>query len=153
MRRVVVTGVGILSSIGNGKEEVTKSLRNMASGITANATYQEMAMRSQVSGEIDLDLTANIERKHYRFMGDAAAFSYLAMQEAIADAGLEPEQIKSPEVGLITGSGGGSTENIVNAADILRDRVVPRLRFWQRCLACREQAIRLALPARPVLTV
>ena len=74
MRRVVVTGVGILSSIGNGKEEVTKSLRNMASGITANATYQEMAMRSQVSGEINLDLAANIERKHYRFMGRCCGF-------------------------------------------------------------------------------
>ena len=127
MRRVVVTGVGILSSIGNGKDEVTQSLRNMTSGITANATYQEMAMRSQVSGEIDLDLAANIDRKHYRFMGDAAAFSYLAMQEALADSGLEPEQIKIPEVGLITGSGGGSTENIVNAADILHDRGVRRV--------------------------
>lgn len=127
MRRVAVTGVGILSSIGIGKEEVARSLRSMSSGITANATYEEMGMRSRVSGEVDIDLAANIERKHYRFMGDAAAFSYLAMKEAIEDAGLEPEQIKNPAVGLITGSGGGSTANTVQAADILRDRGVRRI--------------------------
>jgi 3-oxoacyl-[acyl-carrier-protein] synthase-1 len=127
MRRVVVSGVGVLSSIGIGKEEVTRSLRNMASGISANATYQEMGMRSRVSGEIDIDLAENINRKHYRFMADAAAFSYLAMQEAIEDAGLEPEQIKDSAVGLITGSGGGSTGNVVEAADILRDRGVRRV--------------------------
>ena len=136
MRRVAVTGVGILSSIGNGKDEVTQSLRNMTSGITANATYQEMAMRSQVSGEIDLDLAANIDRKHYRFMGDAAAFSYLAMQEALADAGLEPEQIKNPQVGLITGSGGGSTASVgCRSLGGVQERVANR-QSLARALSC-----------------
>jgi 3-oxoacyl-[acyl-carrier-protein] synthase-1 len=127
MRRVVVTGLGIVSSIGVGKDAVTASLRDGQSGITFNPRYAELGMRSQVSGEIDLDIEEVIERKKRRFMGGAAAFNYVAMEEAVADAGLEPDEIRNPEVGLITGSGGGSPENIVQAADLLRERGIRRV--------------------------
>ena len=127
MRRVVVTGLGIVSSIGVGKDAVTASLREGRSGISFNTGYAELGMRSQVSGEIDLDIEERIERKKRRFMGAAAAYNYVAMDEALADSGLSAEEIRSPEVGLITGSGGGSPENIVQAADLLRERGIRRV--------------------------
>lgn len=112
MKRVVATGLGIVSSIGNNKEEVTESLRAGRSGITHNDTYEEMGFRSHVCGAIKLDPTKLIDRKVRRFMGDGAAFNYLAMQQAIEDAGLEPADVSHPRTGLIMGSGGPSSKHL-----------------------------------------
>ncbi len=127
MRRVVVTGIGIVSSIGNSRDEVLKSLREARSGITHSEEYAELGFRSHVHGAIDVDVEGRIDRKLRRFMGDGAAFNYIAMQEALADAGLEEGAISDPRVGLVMGSGGASTENIVQAADILRQKGLRRV--------------------------
>lgn len=128
MRRVVITGLGITSCIGNDAVTVTESLKLGRSGITANPVYAQMGFRSQVSGRPALDLEALIDRKLKRFMGDAAAYAYLAMQQAIADAGLTPEQIgQNPRIGVIAGSGGASTENCMIAADTAREKSVKRV--------------------------
>ena len=119
MRRVVVTGMGIVSSLGNDVKEVTQSLKAGKSGIQFCDDYAEIGMRSQIAGRVEIDTKALIDRKKLRFMGDAAAFSYIAMEQAIADAGLDLEEIKNPQVGLITGSGGGSPANNVLAAEIV----------------------------------
>src|SRR5690606_20743761 len=111
MRRVVITGLGIVSCLGTDKETVSANLRASRSGIRFNPSYAEMGMRSHVSGSVKLDLEELIDRKVLRFMGDAAAFAYLSMQQAIADAGLSLEEISDPRVGLIAGSGGASTLN------------------------------------------
>ena len=110
MRRVVVTGLGITSSIGTNQEQVRESLHQGKSGIEFCSKYQELGFRSHIHGAVDLDLNSLIDRKLRRFMGDSAAYNYIAMQEAIADAGLDPEQISDPRVGLIAGSGGTSTQ-------------------------------------------
>lgn len=127
MRRVVITGLGIVSCLGNDKATVSASLRAGKSGIRFNPAYAEMGLRSQVSGSIELNLEELIDRKVYRFMGDAAAFAYLSMQQAIADAGLSAEEISNPRVGLIAGSGGASTFNQMEAMDILREKGVKRV--------------------------
>jgi len=127
MRRVVVTGLGVVSSIGAGAREVLDSLKTGRSGIAHQPDYEAIGMRSQVAGSLDLDLDALIDRKLKRFMGDAAAYTYLAMREAIADAGLAEPDISDPRIGLICGSGGGSTENTVAAADTLRSRGIRRV--------------------------
>ncbi len=127
LRRVVVTGYGIVSSIGANKQEVTEALRAGKSGIEFSETYAEMGFRSQIHGPIKLDLAGLIDRKLKRFMGDGAAFNYLAMQEAIEHAGLEESDISNVRSGLIMGSGGPSTSNLVEAADILRSRGVKRV--------------------------
>ena len=127
MRRVVVTGMGIVSCLGNSKEAVTESLRNSRSGITANESYREMGLRSQVSGTVDIDLPALIDRKKLRFMGNSAAYAYLSMQQAIEDAGLSEELVSNPRTGIIAGSGGATTSQIVWAVDTLRERGVRRL--------------------------
>jgi 3-oxoacyl-[acyl-carrier-protein] synthase-1 len=127
MRRVVVTGLGIVSSIGNNRDEVVQSLRDGNSGIAFSQEYADLGFRSQVHGPIRLDLAELIDRKLKRFMGDGAAFNYLAMQQAIADAGLEESDISNPRSGLVMGSGGPSTQNIVDAADILRSKGVKRV--------------------------
>ncbi|MEE9446923.1 MAG: beta-ketoacyl synthase N-terminal-like domain-containing protein, partial [Arenicellales bacterium] len=127
MRRVVITGLGIVSSIGNNKEEVLASLKAGKSGIVAAPQYTELGMRSQVEGKINIDAKSIIDRKIYRFMGDAAAFTYIAMQEAIEDSGLSEDQVASERTGLILGTGGASPENIVKAADTLRERGVKRV--------------------------
>ncbi len=127
MRRVVVTGMGIVSSLGNHKSEVLESLKAGRSGIVAAPEYTELGMRSQVHGKIDIDAKGIIDRKIYRFMGDAAAFTYIAMQEAIEDSGLSESQVASERTGLILGTGGASPENIVKAADTLRERGVKRV--------------------------
>ncbi|MFT4634660.1 MAG: 3-oxoacyl-[acyl-carrier-protein] synthase-1 [Arenicella sp.] len=127
MKRVVVTGMGIVSSLGNDVAEVTASLKNGKSGIQFCNDYAELGMRSQIAGRVSIDQKELIDRKHLRFMGDAAAFSYVAMQQAIKDADLDPEEIKSPKVGLITGSGGGSTSNNILAAEIAKERGVKRV--------------------------
>lgn len=126
-RRVVVTGLGIVSSIGNNKEEVAASLREGRSGIVASEVYAEMGFRSQVHGALNIDLAEHIDRKVKRFMGDGAAYNYIAMQQAIEDAGLDESQVSNVRTGLIVGSGGPSTENIVLAADTMREKGVKRV--------------------------
>ncbi|MDF0535427.1 beta-ketoacyl-ACP synthase I [Shewanella yunxiaonensis] len=127
MKRVVITGIGIVSSIGNNKQEVTDSLRAGRSGITHSAQFEEMQLRSQVWGNVKLDPSELIDRKALRFMGDAAAYAYLAMKEAIEDANLTEEQYSNPRVGLIAGTGGASSANQVQAADTLRTKGVKRV--------------------------
>lgn len=122
MKRVVVTGMGIVSSIGNNKTEVLDSLKKGTSGITFCPAYEELGFRSHIHGTIDLDLDSLIDRKLKRFMGDSAAFSYLAMRESIEDAGLEEKYISNTRTGLIVGSGGGSNANLQEAIDTLRER-------------------------------
>jgi len=127
MKRVVITGYGIVSSLGNNKGEVLESLVNGKSGICAAEDYIEMGMRSRVHGAINIDAPSLIDRKLYRFMGDAAAYSYIAMSEAVAHAGLDETIISSERTGLLLGTGGGSPENIVKAADLLREKGVKRV--------------------------
>lgn len=122
MKRVVVTGLGIVSSIGNNKAEVIESLKQTKSGLAFSEEYAEMGFRSHVYGPLNINTEELIDRKIRRFMGDAAAYSYIAMQQAIEDAGLTEDQISNIHTGLITGSGGASTENTVIAADILRSK-------------------------------
>lgn len=122
MKRVVITGLGIVSSIGNNRAEVTESLKTGKSGIEYCEEYAELGFRSHIHGPIRLNLNELIDRKLKRFMGDAAAFAYLAMKEAIEVSGLSEDQISNPGVGLITGSGGGSNQNLVEAVDIMRSR-------------------------------
>ncbi|MBT8071882.1 MAG: beta-ketoacyl-ACP synthase I [Gammaproteobacteria bacterium] len=127
MRRVVITGMGLVSCLGNDKKSVTESLREGRSGISFNETFRDMGLRSQVCGSVDVKLAESIDRKHLRFMGDAAAYAYVSMQSAIADAGLNPVEVSNPRTGLIAGSGGASSGNIVLSADKLRERGVRRL--------------------------
>ncbi|KHD08624.1 3-oxoacyl-ACP synthase [Candidatus Thiomargarita nelsonii] len=122
MKRVVITGLGIVSSIGNNKQEVLESLRQGRSGIEFHQEYADLGFRTHVHGAIHLDLTALIEKRVKRFMGDAAAFNYLAMREAIADANLSDNEVSNPRTGLISGSGGASPTNQVLATDILRSK-------------------------------
>ena len=126
-QRVVVTGLGIISSLGNNASEVTDSLKNGKSGITYNATQEDIGMRSWVSGKPNIDLSEYIDRKQWRFMGDAAGYAFLSMEQAIADAGLTPEQVSNVRTGIIAGSGGASSASQVEAADILRERGLRRV--------------------------
>lgn len=126
-RRVVVTGLGIVSSIGNNKSEVTEALRAGKSGIEFCQEYADLGFRSHIHGPMRIDLTEGIDRKLKRFMGDGAAFNYLAMVEAIADSGLEDSEVSNFRTGLVMGSGGPSTSNIVQAADILREKGLKRV--------------------------
>ena len=126
MRRAVVTGIGIVSAIGNNRREVTESLRDGASGIRFCETYRDMGFRSHIHGAIRMDPDKAVDRRLRRFMGDGAVYNYVAMEEAIADAGLEPHDISNERTGLIMGSGGPSTRNQVLAADLLRDRGTTR---------------------------
>jgi 3-oxoacyl-[acyl-carrier-protein] synthase-1 len=121
MRRVVVTGLGIISSIGNNAEEVTESLREAKSGISFDQSHKDMGFRSQVSGQIKINLQESIDRKYLRFMGDGASYNYLAMLQALKDSGLEENNISNPLTGLIMGSGGPSTKNLLRAFDITRE--------------------------------
>jgi 3-oxoacyl-[acyl-carrier-protein] synthase I len=127
MRRVAITGLGVVSCLGNSSEAVVDSLRNGRSGIRANESFKEMGLRSQVSGSVDIDTSAHIDRKVLRFMGDAAAYSYIAMQQAVQDSGLTESDISNPRTGLIAASGGASSANIVLAADILREKGVRKI--------------------------
>ncbi|TCK19193.1 3-oxoacyl-[acyl-carrier-protein] synthase I [Thiogranum longum] len=122
MRRVVVTGMGITSSIGTTQQQVLESLRQGKSGIVFAPEYAERGFRSHVHGAVDIDLDSLIDRKLRRFMGDSAAYNYLAMKEAIEDAGLEDEQISNPRTGLIAGSGGTSTSNVALALDLFEKK-------------------------------
>ncbi len=127
MRRVVITGLGIVSCLGNDKDTVSANLRATRSGIRFNQAYADMGLRSQVSGSVNLNLEELIDRKIMRFMADAAAYAYLSMEQAIKDSGLTPEQVSNPRTGLIAGSGGASTLNQIEAIDILRDKGVKRI--------------------------
>jgi 3-oxoacyl-[acyl-carrier-protein] synthase I len=127
MRRVVVTGAGIVSSLGNSLDEVTQSLRESRSGLKFNPTYAERGMRAQVSGRPSINTEELIDRRLLRFMGDAAAYAYLSMQQAIAHAGLSPELVSNPRTGLVAGSGGASSFNQVWAADTLRAKGIRRV--------------------------
>lgn len=127
MRRVVVTGLGIVSCLGNSATSVAEALRNGTSGIRYNPVYAEMGFRSHICGRPEIDLKDHIDRKTLRFMGDAAGWSYIAMQQAIDDAGLAETDVSNERSGIIAGSGGASSANVVESADILRKRGIKRI--------------------------
>ena len=127
MKRVVVTGLGIVSSIGNNQQEVVESLKEGRSGIGFSEVYKEMGLRSHIEGSINIELDEVIDRKVRRFMGDGAAFNYVAMQQAIDDSGLSEDEISNFRTGLVMGSGGPSTSNLVEAADILREKGIKQV--------------------------
>ncbi|MEO5831313.1 MAG: beta-ketoacyl-ACP synthase I [Rhodanobacter sp.] len=127
MRRVVVTGMGIVSCLGNDHDSVTSALRDGRSGIRAMPGYAELGLRSHVAGVPNIDLEAVIDRKLKRFMGDAAAYAYVAMRSAMADAGLEAEQVRHPRIGAIAGSGGGSPRWQIETGDLLRNKGVRKI--------------------------
>jgi len=127
MRRVVITGLGITSCLGNDADTVSASLREGRPGIRHIPEYAEIGFRSHVGGKPDIDLEAQIDRKQKRFMGDAAGYSYIALRDAIADAGLDESQVSNPRTGLVAGSGGGSAEWQIEAADLLRQRGIRKV--------------------------
>lgn len=127
MRRVVVTGIGIVSCLGNNKEAVLDSLQQGRSGIKHNQSYVDIGMRSHISGSVDINAEELIDRKLYRFMGDAAAYAYLSMKEAVEDSGLSEEQVSHFRTGLVVGSGGGSSEQQLESTDIMRERGLRRV--------------------------
>jgi 3-oxoacyl-[acyl-carrier-protein] synthase-1 len=137
MRRVAITGIGIVSSIGNNVSEVTNSLRNGTSGIVAAPEYTELGFRSQVHGTVKLDVVDHVDRKQLRFMGEGAAYAVLAMEQAIADAGLEDHQVSNERSGLVAGSGGPSTANLLAAFDITREKGPKRIGPYMvpRCMS------------------
>ena len=137
VKRVVITGTGIVSCIGNDNATVTQSLREGRSGISAMPEFAELGMRSRVAGVPKINLEERIDRKQLRFMGDAAAYAHVALADAIASAGLTPEQVSHPRTGLIMGSGGGSPANQIEAADILRAKGIRRVGPYQvtRCMS------------------
>ncbi|MEN8850736.1 MAG: beta-ketoacyl-ACP synthase I, partial [Glaciecola sp.] len=147
MRRAVITGLGIVSSIGNNKAEVTESLRAGKSGITYSEQFAEKGLRSHVWGKVDIDLSEHIDRKQLRFMGDAASYAFIAMQQAVADSGLTEEQVSNIRTGIIAGSGGASSEHQVDSADILRNKGVRRVGPYMvtRCMGSTVSAC-LATP-------
>ncbi|MGB8714021.1 MAG: beta-ketoacyl-ACP synthase I [Onishia taeanensis] len=127
MRRVVVTGLGIVSCLGNDRHQVLDALKAGRSGIRFKDDYAERGFRSQVAGVVDIDLDALVDRKLRRFMGDAAAYAYVSMAQAIEDSGLTPEQVSNERTGLIAGSGGASSANQVEAADVMREKGLRRV--------------------------
>ena len=150
MKRAVITGLGIKSSIGTNKQEIIDSLRHARSGIEFCPEYRDMGFRSHVHGPVHLDVDALIDRKLRRFMGDAAGYAYLAMQDAIIDAGLSEDDISDPRIGLVVGSGGSSTANMLLSTDIMREKgarkvgptMVPRV-MSSTCSACLAVAYRI----------
>lgn len=127
MKRAVITGMGVISCLGNSIQEVEESLKTGKSGIQYNESYKEAGLRSHVSGTVNINLADEIDRKTLRFMGDAAGFTYLSMQQAISDAGVTDDLLHSPRTGLIMGSGGASTSNVVESVDALRAKGVRRV--------------------------
>ncbi len=126
MRRVVITGLGVVSSIGNNATEVLASLKAGKSGITANADMQEHGFRSQVAGSVDLDIREHVDKRVLRFMGPGAAYAFLSMQQAIADAGLEESDVSNPRTGLVAGSGGPSTSAMLAAHQVVLKSGAPK---------------------------
>ena len=137
MRRIAITGVGIVSSIGNNVEDVTASLRNGTSGIVVAPEYIELGFRSQVHGTVKLNVTEHIDRKQLRFMGEGAAYAVLAMKQAIADAGLDDHMVSHEKTGLVAGSGGPSTANLLAAFDVTREKGPKRIGPYMvpRCMS------------------
>lgn len=127
MKRVVVTGMGIVSCLGNDKDTVLDALKEGRSGIKFQEEYKDMGFRSHIAGSVDIDLKELIDRKTLRFMGEAAAYAYVSMDQAIKDAGLSEEQVSNERAGIIMGSGGASSKNLVEAADILREKGMKRV--------------------------
>ena len=127
MRRAVITGLGLVSSIGNNKAEVLKSLKEGRSGISYQPDYEEMGLRSHVAGRVDIDFKEHIDRKLLRFMGDAAAYSYIAMKEAIEQSGLTEAEVSNVRTGIVAGSGGASSANLTEAADVLREKGIRKV--------------------------
>ena len=127
LKRAVITGIGAISCIGNNISEITKSLKSGTSGIRFNESYKELGMRSHISGSINLNLKDLIDRKHLRFMGEAASYAYLSAAEAIKDSGLDLSRFSSQDVGVIAGSGGASSRSQVEAADIVKSKGVKRI--------------------------
>lgn len=147
MRRVVVTGLGIVSCIGNDQDTVTQSLKDGKSGIVFSPKYAEMGFRSHVEGRPNIDLESMIDRKLLRFMGEGAAYNYIAMQQAIADSGLEQKDVSNERTGLIMGSGGPSTKNLLEAFDVSREKGPKRIGPYMvtRCMSSTNSAC-LATP-------
>lgn len=127
MRRIVITGLGVISSLGNNVAEVLDSLKNGRSGIRFSDIQAEMGFRSHINGPVNIDLAEAIDRKVLRFMGGSSAYNYIAMREAIEDSGLAEDQVSNVRTGLIVGSGGGSTSNVVLAADNMREKGIRRV--------------------------
>ncbi|MFP6826309.1 MAG: beta-ketoacyl-ACP synthase I [Pseudohongiellaceae bacterium] len=127
MRRVVVTGIGIVSCLGNDTDAVLDSLREGRSGIKHNSSYEEIGMRSHISGSVKIDTVAMIDRKILRFMGDASAYSYISMEQAIADSRLTSQQVSSERTGIVVGSGGGSPQDQLESTDIMREKGLRRV--------------------------
>jgi 3-oxoacyl-[acyl-carrier-protein] synthase-1 len=127
MRRVVITGVGAVSSLGNSAAEVLASLRAGRSGIVFNESYREAGLRSQVAGRVDLDAAEHIDRRTRRFMCDASVYTWVAMREAMEDAGLDPDTISHPRIGLIAAAGGSSSAHVIESADALRQKGLRRV--------------------------
>ena len=146
MRRAVITGAGIVSCLGNSLEEVRSALYGGRSGIRFNQSYADIGMRSQISGSVRLNTEELIDRKLYRFMGEASAYAYLSMDEAIRDAGLELDEISSERIGLVVGSGGGSPEDQLESTDILREKVSDA---WALSYTPDHEQFGLCLPRPP----
>lgn len=127
MHRIVITGMGIVSPLGNDPARVSEALRESRSGLQVVPEYAELGLRSQVAGVPQVDLDAQIDRKLKRFMGDAAAYAYVSMRDAIADAGLDDEQVRDARTGVIAGSGGGSPQWQIATGDLLREKGVRRI--------------------------
>ena len=150
MRRVVITGLGIVSSIGNDASAVTKSLKEGRSGISFAPDYAEHGFRSQVHGRPEIDIAAHVDKRHLRFMGDGAAYNYIAMEQAIADSGLEEREVSNERTGLIVGSGGPSTRNFFEAHKIVIEKGSPKRMgpfMVTRCMSSTNSAC-LATPFR-----
>src|SRR5476649_1007164 len=166
MKRAVITGLGIISSIGNNKQEVLNSLQEGRSGITFSQELKDAGMRSHVWGDVKLDTAGLIDRKIVRFMSDASIYAYLSMQQAIEDSGLTPEMVSNDRTGLIAGSGGGSPRNQVAGSDGMRAKglkgvgpyMVTKamasvyLPAWQPRSKFAVSTIPSVLPVRPLLT-
>ena len=127
MRRAVITGLGLVSSIGNNKAEVLESLKEGRSGISYQPDYEEMGLRSHVAGRVDIDFKEHIDRKLLRFMGDAAAYSYIALKEAIEQSGLTEAEVSNVRTVIVAGSGGASSANLTEAADVLREKGIRKV--------------------------
>ena len=127
MRRVVITGLGAVSCLGNSKAEILASLRTGRSGIRFNATFREKGLRSQIAGSVTIDVSEHLDRRARRFMGDAAVYTWIAMRDAIQDAGLDPADISDPRIGLIASSGGTSDANVIASVDVLREKGARRI--------------------------
>jgi 3-oxoacyl-[acyl-carrier-protein] synthase-1 len=147
MRRAVITGLGIVSCIGNSEADVTQSLREGRSGIRHQPAYKELGLRSNVAGVPQIDLDALVDRKDRRFMGDAAAYTYVSMKQAIESAGLTPELVSNERTGLVVGSGGASSRNTVEGCDVLREKGIKRVGPYMvtRCMSSTVSAC-LATP-------